>query len=188
MAKSTKTRVSQSAIANHERGLLAALITKLGLGKKMAAPTKRLLARGAAAPPEFVEAAASAWDAHGKDVGVKSFDADSAREAIAFRAAQQAVLEDARGLVTLLEERVLAHYGPAGRQSFDLYAAIKVAARDDENQALKDKRDGMAEILRKERETARALKEARKAQRQARKTATRVVTAGVAGKSTPDVA
>ncbi len=132
MAKKSQPamRVSQASVARDEAAKIKALSAALGLGKPLPIAKKKVYVGGMNISDDFLESTAQIFDDLGKETGTTSFDSNAARTAIAFRKSQGPVLAAAQALVSLIEERIVSTYGGAGHSALQLYAKLKLQARE----------------------------------------------------------
>jgi hypothetical protein len=140
-----KMRVSQAALAAAALADLDALGAKLGLAPAMSAEERRALTPGLCVPNAFTEGVAALATRHAELAG--GFDADEAREAIAFAAAYAPVARAAHELGARIESQMAARRGAVGSRALDTYAMWKGLARTKAGAALRDSLKGLSAMF-----------------------------------------
>lgn len=155
IAKGTKVRVSQSALASSAIKKLDALSEELGYPEDLTHDERLPLLHGMAVPSELIEGVAATAERLGDRFPI-GFDGDAAREAIAFAAAFAPVARAARAIAQRIEDRIVQRRGAAGAQALVAYAALKVLARTPEGKDLEKTVRELGALLRKPRRRSHA--------------------------------
>jgi hypothetical protein len=150
-AKKTNASTAQTTRVADELKKVNALAAEFGLLPPLSIEARRALLSGLRPSPDFIEAAAAAWDSYGAKTGVDAFDATSARDAIALRNAQTSLVEVARTLVEQIEDRANVAYAASGAAAMTMYAALKVRTRNGANPDLQKRVETMRDLLRAQR-------------------------------------
>lgn len=150
IVEGTKVRVSQAALVARAIGKLDALATELGYAEDLPHDERQQVLHGMAVPTELVEGVAAIADRL-SDRLLTKFDADAAREAIAYAAAAAPLARAARTLAQRIEDRIVERRGSAGAQALVVYAALKVMARTPEGKDLAKTARELGAMLRRSR-------------------------------------
>lgn len=142
-----KMRVSQSALAASATAEIDALAEKLGVPRAMSPRERRSLMAGLCVPDPFTEAVAALATRH-PEVAV-GFDADAAREAIAFAAAYAPLARAAHELGARIESQIAVRRATAGASALATYATWKGLARTPGGASLRDSLKTLSVLLKR---------------------------------------
>jgi hypothetical protein len=152
--KSKKTRfkmqISQGDVAKSAIHNIELLFKKLGLEPKIEKNAKRVLLGSAHVPTQLVAEVAAAADQHGALIGIP-FDAEAARQALAFADAFEPVATKAEAFAQRVRDAVLTAKYDVGSASLAAYAAMKGIVRRPEGAGLRDSFDRMTTIMKRGR-------------------------------------
>jgi hypothetical protein len=134
--KPPKVRVSQSALAADSIAEIDSIAQKLALPPAPDARTRRSLVGGVSVPNDFTEAVATIATRYGEVAG-HTFDADEARETIAFSAAYLPVARAARELAARIEGEIAMRRAEIGSRALATYASWKGIVRTPEGAVMR---------------------------------------------------
>jgi hypothetical protein len=141
-----KLRISQGAVAKKAIHNIELLFRKMSLDPKAGKTNKRRLIGTMSVPTKLIEEVAALADQQGMIGGI-DFNADKAREALAFAAAFEPVATKAEAFAQRVRDSIMAAKSDVGGGALAVYASLKGIVRRPEGAQFRDSFDKMTQIM-----------------------------------------
>jgi hypothetical protein len=148
--KKLKMRVSQGAVAKEAIHDIGLLYRKMGLNPKSVKNARKRLLAVSSVPAKLIEQVAAAADQHSSLAGI-AFDADAAREALAYASAFGPVANEAEAFAQRVRDSIIVAKSAPGASALVVYTALKGFVRSAEGAELRGAFDSMTAIMKERR-------------------------------------